>query len=251
MTKTPLNKNKEYILECNPEFIKKQEVYDKLNKKCDKCLDPEDLKGVRKIVPWNKNKSVGQKKGLTPRQSEMLREILTNKEQWMELALFNVVIDTMLRSCDLLELKVGDVLDWKGNVKDEINVKQGKTKRPNVVYLYENSKKSVKKWIDYSKKYEDDYLFTATVRSGKIKRSKMSYGKHRLIIKEWAKYLHLDPRDFSTHSGRRTRAQLIYKETKNIEAVRISLGQTSIESTKSYLGVDRKDALEINSKFVI
>lgn len=201
--------------------------------------------------PWNKNKSVGQKKALTPRQCEMLREFLTNKNKLMELALFNLVIDSMLRASDAVKLKVEDVLDYKGNVKDKVNIKQQKTKQSHVVCLYDNSKSSIKKWINYAKKYEDDWLFTAETKTGKQKKNHLSIEAYRLLVKKWAQYLHLDPKEYSTHSLRRTRAVLMWKNGADLETIRILLGQSSIESTKNYLGVDREDALEINSKFVI
>ena len=202
-------------------------------------------------IPWNKNKSVGQKKALTPRQSRTIRDYLENKGSWMELALFNTAIDSMLRASDLVRLIVEDVCDWKGNVKSKINIKQKKTRQSHVVCLYDDSKKALKKWIKESAKYEDDWLFTATTRTGRQKSNHLSEEKYRLLVKEWVKYLHLDPKEYSTHSLRRTRAVLMWKNGTDLETIRILLGQSSIESTKNYLGVDREDALEINSKFVI
>lgn len=203
-------------------------------------------------TPWNKNKSVGQKKGFTPRQIEMLREFLENKKAWMELALLNTGIDTMLRSSDLLKLKVEDVFDWKGNIKDEVNVKQKKTSNSHLVNLSEKAKQALKKWIKESNKYEDDYIFTMKYSRGKRLRSnpmdRVSYAK---IIKKWCEFLHLDPRDYSTHSLRRTRAAIMYKNGINIETIRILLGQKSIASTQNYLGIDRADAMDINRKFMI
>ena len=203
-------------------------------------------------TPWNKNKSVGQKKGFTPRQIEMLREFLENKKAWMELALLNTGIATMLRASDLLKLRVEDVFDWKGNIKDEVNVKQKKTSNSHIVALGDDAKKALKKWIKESKKYEDDYIFTLKHSRGKKQRTnpmdRVSYSK---IIKKWCEFLHLDPRDYSTHSLRRTRAVLLYKNGINIETIRILLGQKSIASTQNYLGIDREDAMNINKQFMI
>jgi site-specific recombinase XerC len=49
--------------------------------------------------------------------------------------------------------------------------------------------------------------------------------------------------DYGTHSLRRTKASIIYKQTGNLRAVQILLGHTKIESTVRYLGVDVEDAL--------
>lgn len=53
----------------------------------------------------------------------------------------------------------------------------------------------------------------------------------------------LRPQDYGTHSLRRTKASLIYKQTGNLRAVQILLGHTKIETTVRYLGVDVEDAL--------
>jgi integrase len=203
-------------------------------------------------TPWNKNKSVGQKKPFTPRQIEMLREFLVNGNKTMELTLLNTGISTMLRASDLLKLRVGDVLDWKGNIKEEINIKQKKTSTSHVVALSESTQESLKKWIDESKKYEDDYLFTAKHSTSKKFNTKpMDRVTYANIIKRWCKLLHLDPGNYSTHSLRRTRAALMYKQGINIEIIRRSLGQKSISSTQEYLGIQQEEAMDINKQFMI
>ncbi len=202
-------------------------------------------------TPWNKNKSVGQKKAFTPRQLEMIREFLTNKGKTMQLALLNIGIDTMLRYSDVSKLKVEDVMDWKGNIKDEINLKQKKTSNSHLVMLSSQTKKSVKKWINESKKFEDDYLFSGNTRLGKQRRDKLSRTTYTRFIKEWAEYLHLDPRDYASHTLRRTRAAFMYKEGVGIEIIRRLLGQKSIESTRAYLGIEQEEAFEIGRKFMI
>ena len=54
-----------------------------------------------------------------------------------------------------------------------------------------------------------------------------------------------DPTEYGTHSLRRTKATLIYRQTKNLRAVQLLLGHGKIESTVRYLGVDVDDALEM------
>lgn len=202
-------------------------------------------------TPWNKNKSVGQKKGFTPRQLEMIREFLINQNKIMELALLNIGVDTMLRYSDVSKLKVEDVLDWKGNVKDEINLKQKKTNHSHLVSLSENSKWALKRWIKDSKKFEDDYLFSGNTKTGNQRREKLSRTTYTKYIKEWAQYLHLNPQDYASHSLRRTRAAFMYKQGVGLEIIRRLLGQKSIESTKAYLGIEQQEAFEVNKQFLI
>ena len=55
----------------------------------------------------------------------------------------------------------------------------------------------------------------------------------------------LEPAIYGTHSLRRTKVTLIYKRTKNLRAIQLLLGHTSLESTVRYLGVEVDDALEM------
>ena len=55
----------------------------------------------------------------------------------------------------------------------------------------------------------------------------------------------LDPRQYSAHSLRRTKAALLFAATGNVEAVRLLLGQASTQATSHYLGVGQREALEL------
>jgi len=196
--------------------------------------------------PWNKNKSIGQKKPFTPRQVEMLKEFLTNAGKTKELALFSLGIDSMLRSSDLLKLTVGDVSDFQGKIKSIIQLRQKKTSQGHQVIIGKGTIKAVDDLIKKEKKFEDDYLFTTERYPGKA----MGRVYYANLIKEWCNYLHLDPRNYSTHSIRRTRASIVYKQTGNIEAVRQLLGQKSVTSTSAYLGLSMSQALDIYEDFL-
>jgi integrase len=200
-------------------------------------------------TPWNKNKAVGQKKAFTPKQLEMIREFLANQGKLMEITLLNLGVDTMLRYSDLSKLKVEDVLDWNDNVKSEINLKQKKTKHSHMVTLSDKTKRCLKEWIKQSKKSGEDYIFTARTRGEAYKKSKISRTTYTDYIKEWAKYLHLDPANYASHTLRRTKAAFLYDKGISIEVIRVLLGQKSIESTKEYLGIEREEAFEINRKY--
>nr|WP_304528928.1 tyrosine-type recombinase/integrase [Oceanicoccus sp. KOV_DT_Chl] len=65
------------------------------------------------------------------------------------------------------------------------------------------------------------------------------------------KMIGLDPSIYGTHSMRRTKATLIYKQTKNLRAVQLLLGHTKLESTVRYLGVEVDDALEMSESIEI
>ena len=68
---------------------------------------------------------------------------------------------------------------------------------------------------------------------------------------DWVSSIGLDPMVYGTHSMRRTKATLIYRQTKNLRAVQLLLGHTKLESTVRYLGIELEDALEIAEKLEV
>lgn len=188
-------------------------------------------------APWNKGKSVGQKKPFTEEQTTMLKTLLTNKGEIKELALFSLGIDTILRAGDLLSLKVEDVLDHQGNPTLHINIQQEKTTRPHIVKYSAKTGELIKQLIKSQKKRPQDYLFTFYQKKTPMKR--VSYSR---MIKKWSGYLGLDKKNYATHSGRRTNSSLLFKKTKNLKLVQEVMGHKNINSTVQYLNIDRDEA---------
>ena len=85
------------------------------------------------FVPWNKGTPQGRKTPLTFEQVRTIKSLLSSEKAVRDLVLFSVAIDTMLRSCDLLALRVCDVVDKDGNVHDTFTVGQDKVKGRAVV----------------------------------------------------------------------------------------------------------------------
>jgi len=65
-------------------------------------------------TPWNKGKSIGQMRTLSPAQVQTIKQLLEAEDNLRDLALFATAIDTMLRGVDLLALTVADVTDHEG-----------------------------------------------------------------------------------------------------------------------------------------
>ena len=179
---------------------------------------------------------------------QLIRSALRAKGLVRDLAILNVGIDTMLRSCDLLRLRVSDVRSETGAMLNEFTVRQKKTSNAVSCHLTEQTLTSVSDLIAHEKKWQVDSLFTPTGRSHE---SHLTEGMLRLLVKEWAAYAHLDPKKYAGHSLRRTKAAFIYAETKNIEAIRQLLGHRTLRQTSEYLGVESKDALALAAKFAI
>jgi integrase len=151
--------------------------------------------------------------------------------------MFNLAIDSKLRGCDVVAMRVEDVAAG-GYTADRATVRQKKTGRPVRFELSEQTRQAV-----------DDYLRTANKRSGQFlftgrrgPNRNMTTRQYARLVSEWIGSVGLDPGLFGTHSLRRTKATLIYRRTGNLRAVQLLLGHTKIESTVRYLGIEVDDA---------
>jgi hypothetical protein len=79
--------------------------------------------------PWNKGKLIGQKPPLRPKHVWSIRTRLQMEGRTRDLAMFNLAIDSKLRGCDVVALRVEDVAP-SGYAVDRATVRQKKTGRP-------------------------------------------------------------------------------------------------------------------------
>jgi len=199
------------------------------------------------MEPWNKGRAIGQQTPLTPEQVRAIKTLLANSGQTRDLALFSTAVDSMLRAVDLLALKVEDVMDEHGKMRDEIDIKQQKTDVIHRVAINKATQDALKEWIKSSKKPYYESLFTGeTDRSRYTPITRRHYSR---LVKSWVRMARLNPDEYSTHSLRRTKASIVYKATNNIEVVRELLGQKSVTATSAYLNVGKRKALEIGKRF--
>jgi site-specific recombinase XerC len=194
-----------------------------------------------KIVgPWNKGRLVGQKLPLKLREIWAIRIRLQLAERCRDLALFNLAIDSKLRGCDLVSLRVKDISQGRSIFHRAI-VMQRKTSRPVQFEITEQTRQSVLAWIDRRKLSGSQFLFPSRVSDS----PHLSTRQYARIVTKWVESIGLDSTAYGTHSMRRTKATLIYRRTKNLRAVQLLLGHTKLESTIRYLGIEVDDALEI------
>jgi integrase len=202
----------------------------------------EELTMPERHPSWNKGRLLGQKPPLKPKEIWSLRIRLQLADKARDLALFNLAIDSKLRGCDLVSLRVRDV--YQGNVvSNRAIVMQGKTNRPVQFEITETTRASVAAWVARCDLRSSSYLFP-----GRGEEQHLSVRQYSRIVKGWASCIGLDQNRYGTHSLRRTKATLIYKRTKNIRAIQLLLGHTKLESTVRYLGIEVDDALEISEQ---
>jgi len=196
-----------------------------------------------KKKPWNKGKLIGAKHPLSLKQIWTIRHSLKIEERSRDLALFNLAIDSKLRACDLLSLRVSDVSS-NGQVNRRATILQQKTRSPVRFEITSGSRRSIETWIDAGRLSDTGFLFPSRQQFSQH----LSLRQYSRILGNWVKTAGLDPRMYGTHSMRRTKATLIYRQTKNIRAVQLLLGHSKLESTVRYLGIDIDDALEISEQ---
>ena len=191
-----------------------------------------------KREPWNKGKLTGAKPPLRPKHVWSIRSKLQAEGGTRDLAMFNLAIDSKLRACDVVALKVEDVAP--NGYADRATIRQRKTGQPVRFELTEQTRQAVDENLRAAGKKRDDFMFRPErLRPEHDDQAVCSAGfrvdcQHRL-----------DPHVFGTHSLRRTKATLIYRRTGNLRAVQLLLGHRKIESTVRYLGVEVDDALAI------
>ena len=182
----------------------------------------------------------GAKPPLRQKHVWAIRTKLQIEQRTRDLAMFNLAIDSKLRGCDVVALKVEDVAP-NGYSVDRATVRQKKTGRPVRFELTEQTRQAVDDYIRAASKKPGEFLFTACRRQERG----MSTRQYARLLSEWIASIGLDPHLFGTHSLRRTKATLIYRRTGNLRAVQLLLGHTKIESTVRYLGIEVDDALSI------
>ena len=190
--------------------------------------------------PWNKGKLVGQKSPLKLKEIWAIRIRLQLASRIRDLALFNLAIDSKLRACDLVKLRVRD-LCYGERVATRATVMQQKTQRPVQFEITETTRDALTAWMRHARLKSENYLFPSRQHGS----PHLSLRQYARIVDGWVQAIGLDPAAYGTHTLRRTKASLIYRRTKNLRAVQLLLGHTKMENTVRYLGIEVDDALEL------
>lgn len=189
-------------------------------------------------VPWNSGKNVGPKRPLTQKQIWAIRFHLDREKRLRDRALFDLALDSKLRGCDLVKIRIGDVVTG-ADIRARATVVQQKTGKPVQFELTSDVRTTLFAWLERRGGSIAEFLFPSRVDL----TGHMSTRQYARLVDEWVTAIGLRKEDYGTHSLRRTKAAMIYRATGNIRAIQILLGHTKIENTVRYLGVDIEDAL--------
>ena len=197
-------------------------------------------KAAKAREPWNKGKLIGQKAPFKEKDIWAIRTRLQMGGRIRDLALFDLGLDSKLRGCDLMKLKVRDICHGE-QVAPRATVMQQKTQRPVQFEITPATREAVAAWIKQKHLRSEDCLFPSRIHNS----PQLGTRQYARVLDGWVNEIGLDASAYGTHSIRRTKASLIYRRTKNIRAVQILLGHTKLESTVRYLGIEVDDSLQL------
>ena len=202
--------------------------------------DPQTQLPTTMRLAWNKGRLTGAKPPLRPKHIWSIRSKLQLDGRSRDLAMFNLAIDSKLRGCDVVALKVEDIAP-NGYSADRATIRQKKTGQPVRFELTEQTRQALDDYLRAASKTPGQFLFTGRHEA----QRGMTTRQYARLVSAWVAGIGLDPHVFGTHSLRRAKATLIYRRTGNLRAVQLLLGHRKIESTVRYLGIDVDDALTI------
>lgn len=179
-------------------------------------MQTPNLPAIRAPRPaWNKGRIVGQKLPLKPKHVWAIHVRLELAENHRDLALFNMAIDCKLRGCDLVWMKVADVMA-SGQIKARASVLQSKTQKPVRFEISEGTRASAAKWMDDPLMVGTEYLWPGRFHE----RLHISTRQYARIVRDWVSSIGLEVTACGPHSMRRTKVTQIYK--KRAPCVRFS-----------------------------
>jgi integrase len=147
---------------------------------------------------------VGTKRALKPQQVWAIRFWLDRERRLRDRAMFDLAIDSKLRGCDVVKVKIGDLVSG-GRVRSRATVVQQKTGRPVQFELLEASRSSILTWLERRVGTLDDFVFPSRIDHA----NHISTRQYARLVDEWVTGIGLRPEDYGTHSLRRTKASII------------------------------------------
>jgi integrase len=142
--------------------------------------DETSVPAASKRPPWNKGKLVGAKPPLRPKHVWSIRTKLQIADRKRDLAMFNLAIDSKLRGCDVVAVKVEDIAPH-GYAVERATVRQKKTGLPVRFEVTEQTRQAVDDYIRAADRKPGDFLFAAPRRPGHG-LSTRQYGR---LVSDW------------------------------------------------------------------
>lgn len=198
------------------------------------------------LPPARQRVIVGAKLPLRPMHVWAIRVRLQIERRVRDLALFDIALDSKLRGCDVVSLRVSDVTA-AGALRRRAAIIQQKTGLPVQFEITEQTRRSLTDWLQIRRGNPDGWLFPSRMKA----EAHLGTRQYIRLVKRWIALAGLEPAAYGTHSLRRTKVSLLYRKTGNLRACQLLLGHTKLESTARYLGVELDDALALSEALEI
>ncbi len=166
-----------------------------------------------------------------------VRFFLNREGRLRDRTLFDLAINSKLRGCDLVKMKIGDIVAGD-HIRTRAIVIQQRTNWPVQLELTSDVRVSLLSWLERRGGTTADYIFPSRIDHTKP----LSTRQYARLVDKWVTAIGLRNAEYGMHSLRRTKAAMIYRAYGNIRAIQILLGPTKIENTVRYLGVDMEYA---------
>ena len=145
--------------------------------------------------PWNKGRLMGQKRPLKLKEIWGIRIRLELAGKTRDLAMFDLAIDSKLRGCDLMNLKVKDISHGT-TIQSRAIIIQKKTGNPIQFEITEETRKSLRDWTGKKRLSSNDFLFPSRVVSNRPRTTR----QYARIVDQWVTSVGLDACDYGTHN---------------------------------------------------
>jgi integrase len=139
-------------------------------------------------IPWNRGRIIGPKPPLKPKHIWAIRTRMQHESRVRDLAMFNLAIDSKLRGCDLVRLRVSDV-HLGDSVRLRTTVLQQKTGRPASFELTKSRRETLGAWLQVRGRRTTDWLFPSRSRLGEH----LTTRQYARLVHDWIALIGLDP----------------------------------------------------------
>ena len=148
-------------------------------------------------APWNTGVIVGQKSPFKLKEIWAIQVRLQLQHRVREFAMFDLGLDSKLRACDLVKVRVHDICHGD-RVSPRSSVMQQKTSRPVQFEITQPTHDAVTDWIREAKLGQNDYLFPSRIH----KSPHIGTRQYARIVDSWVTEIGLNPSEYGTHSMR-------------------------------------------------
>jgi integrase len=182
--------------------------------------------------PWNKGRLIGQKRPLRPKDVWAIRVRLQIGGFVRDLALFNLAVDSKLRACDLVALRINDV-EAGGRIRERATVVQRKTGRPVQFEITEPTRAALRDWLATPGRRPSGYLFLSRFRRNPHLSTLQRATAHSRAIPSARRSI-----EETQHLGSDLRAKLLKREVTRVEEMELQVREIAFVGMSAFVGED-------------